>query len=259
MLAPRLVGALVVVLAAGQQPSPARAALPPGEKAVAPAKDNRSPAPPAPIATPVRGEPYRLPVAEAVMVTVELDFGPKVPSIADALQQIERRSQPEDGTGRTFAILDAYGDSTPEGKLHLSMHLSAEKPGLATLIFKRTGETLWRGQIVKGTNAPPSSPAQRGLVILLDNGAGKTVTVDGSNNPRSILEAKVKEMAATVGDIWPEGSEREVTFLYSACGCPVKVLAMRVGDKTIRTHPLPVIFPDDPAVVAVIKRVMRWE
>jgi hypothetical protein len=259
MLTPRLLGALLVALAAGQQPSAARAALAPEEKAVAPAKDNRSPAPIAPIAKAVLGEPYRLPVAEAVMVTVELDFGPKVPSIADALQQIERRSQPEDGTGRTFAILDAYGDATPQGKLHLSMHLSAEKPGLAALIFKRTGETLWRGQIVKGTNATPSSLARRGLVILLDNGAGKTVTVDGSNNPRSILEAKVKEMAATIGDIWPEGSEREVTFLYSACGCPVKVLAMRVGDKTMRTRHLPVIFPDDPAVVAVIKRVMRWE
>ena len=66
-------------------------------------------------------------------------------------------------------------------------------------------------------------------------------------------------MGVTVGDIWPEGAEREVTFLYSACGCPVKVMAMRVGDKTVRTRNLPVMFPDDPAVVTVINRVMRWD
>ena len=49
----------------------------------------------------------RLEVAHAVMVTVELDFGPKLPTIADALAQIERRSKPDDGVGRTFAVLDA--------------------------------------------------------------------------------------------------------------------------------------------------------
>jgi len=198
-------------------------------------------------------------VAHAVMVTVELDFGVKPPSIAEALTQIERRYQPADGVGRTFAILDAYGEATPEGKLHISMHVSTEKPGVGSLVFKRTGEELWRSLIVKSTNAVAPNFGNKGLVILLDNGAGKAVTVDGSNNPRSILEAKVKEMGILVGDFWTEGSEREVTFLYSACGCPVKVLAMRVGDKTIRTRNLPVIFPDDPAAVAVIKRLMRWE
>src|SRR5262245_16386316 len=49
-------------------------------------------------------------VATAVMVTVELDFGGTPPSIRDALRQVERRSQPADGRGRTFAILDAYGE-----------------------------------------------------------------------------------------------------------------------------------------------------
>jgi len=200
----------------------------------------------------------RLEVNHAVMVTVELDFGPKVPTIAEAIQQVERRSQPEDGNGRTFAILDAYGEATSDGKLHMSMHVSTEKPGGASLVFKRTGEVLWQCQIVKGTNTTTSAQ-NRGLVILLDNGAGRTVTVDGSNNPRSVLDAKIKEMNGTVGDIWPEGGEREVTFLYSACGCPVKVLAMRVGDRTVRTRNLPVIFPDDPAVVTVIQRVMRWD
>jgi len=199
----------------------------------------------------------RMEVAHAVMVTVELDFGGKPPSIAEALTQIERRYQPLDGVGRTFAILDAYGEPTPAGKLHMSMHVSTEKPGGASLVFKRTGEVLWTSQIVPSTNAQEAKA--KGLVILLDAGAGRAVTVDGSNNPRSILDAKIKEMGIPVGDFWTEGSEREVTFLYSACGCPVKVLAMRVGDKTIRTGNLPVIFPDDPAAVGVIKRLMRWD
>src|ERR1041385_5421648 len=139
------------------------------------------------------------------MVTVELDVAG---NIANALRQIERRSVPEDGRGRTFAILDAYGERTPEGKLHMSMHVSTEKPGSGSLVFKPTGEVLWHSQIVKGTNNP-TSIANRGLVILIDNGAGKTVTVDGSNNPRSVLDAKIKEMTATVGDIWPEGTDRK--------------------------------------------------
>jgi hypothetical protein len=197
-------------------------------------------------------------VAKAVMVTVELDFGPKVPTIAEALSQVERRYAPEDGVGRTFAILDAYGEPTPEGKLHMSMHVSSEKPGTGSLVFKRTGEMLWRAQIVPSTNAPAANYANKGLMILLEQTPGRSVTVDGSNNPKSILDAKVKEMGVPVGEIWPEGSEKEVTFIYSACGCPVKVKALRVGDKTERTTSLPVIFPDDPAVVTVINRLMRW-
>src|SRR5580765_169582 len=54
-----------------------------------------------------------MPINQAVMVTVELDFGPKVPGIADALREVERRSTPDDGHGRTFAILDADGEPTP--------------------------------------------------------------------------------------------------------------------------------------------------
>ena len=49
-------------------------------------------------------------INQAVMVTQELDFGKPVPTIAEALQSIERRHQPDDGVGRTFAILDAYGE-----------------------------------------------------------------------------------------------------------------------------------------------------
>jgi len=67
----------------------------------------------------------------AVMVTVELDFGAKPPSIAQALHEIERRYEPDDGQGRTFAIIEAYGEPTTDGKLHISMHVSAEKPASA--------------------------------------------------------------------------------------------------------------------------------
>jgi len=193
-------------------------------------------------------------VAKAVMVTVELDFGPKVPSIADALNEIERRYQPDDGQGRTFAVLDAYGEPTPDGKLHISMHVSSEKPGGGQLIFKRTGEVLWRGKI--NSTSQPIQP--KNLTILLDNGKGTTLTVDGSGNPASIIDAKVKPGDLPVRDIWPDGQERELTFIYSACGCPVHVLAKRVGDRTSRVKDTPVIFPDDPAVVTVIARLMRW-
>ena len=193
-------------------------------------------------------------VAKAVMVTVELDFGPKVPSIAEALTQVERRYQPDDGQGRTFAVLDAYGEPTPDGKLHMSMHLSSEKPGGGQLVFKRTGEVLWRGKI-----NPTSQPVQpKNLTMLLDNGKGTTYTVDGSTNPSSIIEARVKPGDRPVRDIWPDGQEREMTFIYSACGCPVHVLVRRAGDRTVRVKDMPVIFPDDPAAVQLITRFMRW-
>lgn len=213
--------------------------------------------PPAPAAeqtTPSSSELVTMDVAKAVMVTVELDFGPKVPSIAEALTQIERRYQPDDGQGRTFAVLDAYGDPTPGGKLHMSMHVSSEKPGGGQLIFKRTGEVLWRGKI-----SPSSQPVQpKNLTILLDNGKGTTLTVDGSGNPTSIIDARVKPGDLPVRDIWPDGQEREMTFIYSACGCPVKVFAKRVGDRTVRVADTPVIFPDDPAAVTLIAQLMRW-
>jgi hypothetical protein len=72
------------------------------------------------------------------------------------------------------------------------------------------------------------------------------------------LEALIKDQGVPVSTFWPEGEEREVTFMYSACGCPVKVMAKRSGDRTFRTKKLPVIFPDDPAVVGLINRLMGW-
>jgi hypothetical protein len=200
-----------------------------------------------------------LPVMEvnrAVMVTVELDLGSPAPTIAEALKQVERRYRPEDGNGRTFAILDAYGEPTPEGKLHMSMHVSTEKPGVGALVFRPTGKVLWESRIVLGTNA--ATFTGKNLLILLGDETGHTVTVDGSNNPKSILDARIKHQDLPVSAFWPEEVEREVTFIYSACGCPVKVMARRVGERTIRTKELPVIFPDDPSVVRLINRLMGW-
>jgi hypothetical protein len=192
-------------------------------------------------------------VAKAVMVTVELDFGPRIPTIAEALAQIERRHQPDDGRGRTFAILDAYGEPTADGKLHMSMHVSSEKPGLGSLVFRRTGDVLWQSRI----NGAPVS-GNKNLTIVLNDGKGSEKLIDGSGNPAGIMDAKIKDLGVPVREFWPEGAEREITFIYSACGCPVKVMARRVGERTVRTKELPVIFPDDPAAVEVISRLMGW-
>jgi hypothetical protein len=197
-------------------------------------------------------------VAEAVMVTVELDFGAKPPGIAQALREIERRYKPDDGQGRTFAIIEAYGEPTANGKLHISMHVSAEKSGLAALVFRRTGESLWKTRIIPATHPSASSFAGKELFIMLADAKGRSFLLDGSKNANSIMDAVVRDTGMPVMDFWPEGAERQVTFFYSACGCPVKVLARRVKDKTVRTKELPVIFPDDPEVVATISRLMGW-
>jgi len=210
---------------------------------------------------PAAGEkagPPTLEVAQAVMVTVELDFGAKMPSIAAALLDIERHYQPDDGKGRTFAILDAYGEPPPTGKLHMSMHVSTEKPGLGSLIFKRTGEVLWSSRIVPSKDPTKRQFTGKNLSIFIDDGAGHLLTIDGSNNPTWIMDALVKERAALLDTVWPSGVEHEVTFIYSACGCPVKVMARREGDRVVRTKELPVMFPDDTAAVELIGRLMRW-
>jgi hypothetical protein len=193
-----------------------------------------------------------------VMVTVELDFGGPRPSIADGLGQIERRYQPEDGKGRTFAILDAYGEPTADGKLHISMHVSTEKPGVAALVFRRTGEVLWKTKVVPAAHPPSSSFAGKNLMIMVTDGQGKAYLLDGSKGATSVLDAVVRDVGVPVRDFWPDGDELEVAFFYSACGCPVKIKARREGDKTVRTSVLPVIFPDDPAVVSTIARLMGW-
>jgi len=199
-----------------------------------------------------------LEVAQAVMVTVELDFGGMVPSVAAALEEIERRYEPDDGRGRTFAILDGYGEGTPDEKLHLSMHVSTEKPGGGSLIFKRTGATLWSGRIIPSKDPSKQHVTGKNLSIYLDDGTGKLLTVDGSNNPAWIMDALVRERGVPLDTVWPTGVEHEITFMYSACGCPVKVMARREGDRVVRTKELPVIFPDDPAAREIIARLMRW-
>jgi hypothetical protein len=212
---------------------------------------------PAPVAQPAAGgaaDQQTMEVNKAVMVTEELDLGKPAPTIAQALQQIERRYKPDDGVGRTFAVLDAYGEPTPDGKLHISMHVSSEKPGVAELVFKPTGRVFWHTRIL------PSSEGgkQKNLSIMLDDGTGKTLLIDGSNNPPSVLDARINGRTQLVKEVWPDGAEREVTFVYSACGCPVKAMVRRVGDRTVRTKDLPVLFPDDPAAVTVISQLMRW-
>src|SRR5262249_29800973 len=219
------------------------------------------------VPAPTGGEPdlNTMDVAQAVMVTVELDMGQPVPKVADAMREIERRYQVDDGSPRDFAILDADGWKTPDNKLHLQMHVSSERPGFGWLIFKRTGEVLWRTKI-NPTTMPPRSFQ---LTVLMDDGKGRGLLIDGSTNPSSILTAGVKDLGKLVQDVWPDGSEREFTFTYSACGCPVKVMVRRQGDRTVRVPSkrldgstrdadLPVIFPDDPGAVSVITRLMRW-
>jgi len=197
-------------------------------------------------------------INQAIMVTEELDYGGKVPSIAEALQDIERVHRPEDGIGRTFAIIDAYGMKMPNGKLHISMHASTEKVGYGAVVFKRTGKVLWHSDIVPATK-PASGFSGKSLTILVDDGKGQTYFVDGSKNPSSILTATLRELNSPVDSFWPDGVEREVTFIYSACGCPVKAKVKRVGSKTVRTEELPVLFPDDPPAVALINRLMGWQ
>lgn len=199
--------------------------------------------------------PNRMNIAQAVMVTEELDFGQPVPTIAQALLEIERGYVPDDGTGRTFAILDAYGEPTPNGKLHISMHVSSEKPGTGFLRFKRTGQVIWQARIGNPGDAPAGA---KNLNIYMDNGAGGSLVLDGTRGGTSVLDVYLKDSTQKVRDVWPDKVTREFTFVYSACGCPVKVQVRREGERTARVRDLPVMFPDDPAVVQTIAQLMQW-
>jgi len=185
------------------------------------------------------------------MVAVELDFGATTPTIKDALKEIERRYEPPGE--RTFAILDADGWPT-NNKLHIQMHLSMEKPGIGSLVFRRTGEELWKSRIVPAT----STPQEKRLTIIMDDNAGKSVMLDGSKGATHVLDVPLQNSTTTVREAWPDGAEHEFTFIYSVCGCPVKTKARRVGETTVRTKELPVMFPDDPAAMDVIRRLMGW-
>ena len=216
--------------------------------------------PPAPTAPPPTTTPTTQPpdqvttmdVAKAVMVTVEEDFG-KNATFAQALKQIERRYKPNDGVGRTFAILDAYGDPMPDGRLHMSMHVSSEKPGEGQLIHKKTGKVLWHGKINPSSQPMP----QKALRIIVESAPGNSFNVD-VNSADNILSAAASGKNAPVKDVWPDGETREVTFIFSACGCPVKAMVKRVGERTQRTTDTPVMFPDDPDALKTIATFMRW-
>lgn len=203
-------------------------------------------------------EVYNMESAQAVMVTVEVDPAKDDPTIEGALRQVERRHRPDDGKGRVFAILDAYGDRKPDGKLHMSMHLSSEKPGTGELVYKPTGEVLWRGKIVPATKPPGSSFAGKGLFIMINDDKGKSWVLDGSGGPKTILDTKVRDLKMPLRDFWPDNAVREFTFVYSSCGCPVKVEVRREGEAAVRTKDTPVIFPDDPAVARTIGGLMGW-
>lgn len=199
------------------------------------------------------GEPIKMNVAQAVMVTQEFDFGGTNPTLAQAVSQIERSYKPDDGVGRTFAILDAYGDATPDGKLRVSMHVSSEKSGMAELKFK--GQSIWRARI----GNPGDPPAgQKNLMIYVADGAGGNHVLDGGRGGGNALDVFLQNSQKKLRDVWPDGAEREVTFVYSACGCPVKVMVRRVGERTERVKDTPVIFPDDPAAVTMITGLMKW-
>lgn len=196
--------------------------------------------------------------AQSVVVTQDLDFGPQPPSLAEALRELDRRSQPADGRGRTFAILEAFnGEIQPDGKMRVSLRISTEKPGVGEVVFRRNGQVLWKSRILAAVNKPAFNAGS--LTILYDGGPGKNFTVDGSANPSSILEARLKESSLPVAQEWADGSVSDLSFIYSACGCPIKVACRRVGDRTARVNTTTqVIFPDDPEAMQVITQLMRW-
>lgn len=220
------------------------------------------PAPP-PQARPLEPAPGPTPGPEEVaqsntafQVTEDVDLDPTLGPAA-AMAQIERRSRPDDGQGRTFAVLSATAQGTPEGKLRVSMRISFEEPGAAELVFRPTGEVLWSGKVVPG---PPSTNpyAGKGLVVMVADAQGRDHVIDGSRGISSIFDGLVPDMKTTVGAMWPEGEERQVSFIHSTCGCPVKVKVRRAGTRTVRTPDQQVLFPDDPQVLASINQLMGW-
>lgn len=199
-----------------------------------------------------------LETAQSVVVTHDLDVGPGVTTLAEVMRDIERHHKPDDGAGRTFAILEAFnGAIQPDGKMRVSLRISTEKHGLGAITYRRSAEPLWKCRITPATQKPAFTGGS--LTIYFDVGDGKQFIVDGSTGPSSILTATLKEPGVQIGQIWPEGEVREMTFIYSACGCPIKVKCRREGDRTVRTEQASqVIFPDDRAAVQVINNLMRW-
>jgi hypothetical protein len=126
---------------------------------------------------------------------------------------------------------------------------------MAMLKFRPTGRPFWRARI-GNPGEPPAGP--KSLNIYLANGSGGNSVLDGGRGGASVLDVFIQGSQSRARDVWPDGAEREVTFIYSACGCPVKVMVRRDGERTARTGSSPVIFPDDPAVVTTISTLMKW-
>src|SRR5438105_900492 len=87
-----LLGGVGYAIYASKTNSPPTAAIANPSSSVSAAKTG---SPVASVAT--NAVPPTIEINQAVMVTVELDFGTKVPSIAEGLQQVDRRYEPADG------------------------------------------------------------------------------------------------------------------------------------------------------------------
>jgi hypothetical protein len=204
-------------------------------------------------------KPDSMMLQESVMVTIEEDFGANVKTIAEALQMIERRYDPFDKQGRTFAILDAYGNKMPDGRMHISMHISSEKVGGAQLVHKTSRKLLWNCRIYPKKDWTKIA-AEKQLMIYIEreNEKDKYYTVNGSGNPATIYDCILDETKQSLNDYWKNNTVKEFIFIYSACGCPVHVKFLRMGFKSIFQSGDNVIFPDDPGVLTVLHKLMAW-
>ncbi len=200
-------------------------------------------------------------IEESVMVTIEENFGPGVNTIEAALNLVERKYQPYDNVGRTFAILDAFGEKMPDGKIHLSMHISSEKAGFGQLILKTNKKKVWNCKILRKKTDGRKEAKPKALTIYVEQtGAdkGKYLTADGSTNPADIFVCKIKENGKVIGDYWKDGSVLEFIFIYSACGCPVHAKFMRHGNRSVIQNNNSVIFPDDPGIIPILRNLMKY-
>jgi hypothetical protein len=197
---------------------------------------------------------------QSVVVVKDLGFGRQPPSLEAVLKELERRSQAEGGQGRTFAILEAFTQTDPiTTNLNLCLRISSERPGIGEIIYNHAGKavSLWKSRITPPTHKTGFTGGE--LRIHFDTGDGKSFTVDGSMNPTTIFDAMLKEPGVPVAQAWPEGEVRDLSFIYSACGCPIHVKCLRKGERTVRPEMgSQVIFPDDPAAMQVINRLMGW-
>ena len=199
-------------------------------------------------------------IEESVMVTIEENFGPGVSTIAEAINLIERKYQPFDNAGRTFAILDAYGNKMADGRMHVSMHISSEKVGAGQLILKTSKKVVWNCKFIPKKDGKKVS-GNKALTIYMEQDGenkGKFFTADGSANPSDIFVCKIKETGKSIDETWKDGSVKEFIFIYSACGCPVHAKFIRNGKRTYIQNNDSVIFPDDPGLITILHNLMKY-